>query len=206
MTNGWMSSASGRRSAGAGGRGTRRAAVPCAASFLLGGSACRRLGLTRTASPARRDHARAPRRAVPRRAARVPARRARGAAAADGGRKADHRPGGRTGHLSGRFSAHRRHEPLSVRLVRHKPLHLREGARAAVSAPSVRPLLDRIDLQITVQPVEYEALAARSRAQEESSETIRARVLAARRGSMTGRARTSATPPFRPRFSRSSVR
>ena len=42
------------------------------------------------------------------------------------------------------------------------------------------PLLDRIDLQITVQPVEYEALAARSRAQEESSETIRARVLAAR--------------------------
>lgn len=88
--------------------------------------------------------------------------------------------GGRTGHLSGRFSAHRRHEPLSVRLVRHKPLHLHEGARAAVSAPSVRPLLDRIDLQITVQPVEYEALAARSRAQEESSETIRARVLAAR--------------------------
>lgn len=42
------------------------------------------------------------------------------------------------------------------------------------------PLLDRIDLQITVQPVEYEALAARKNAQEETSETIRARVLAAR--------------------------
>ena len=175
-------SASGRRSAGPrrprnapSGRSARRG------SFLLGGSACRRLGLTRTASPARRDHARAPRRAVPlRRAARVPARRARGAAAADGGRKADHRPGGRTGHLSGRFSAHRRHEP--------RPCGWYGTNRCTCAKERVQqylrrlsgPLLDRIDLQITVQPVEYEALAARSRAQEESSETIRARVLAAR--------------------------
>ena len=42
------------------------------------------------------------------------------------------------------------------------------------------PLLDRIDLQVAVQPVEYAALAARGKASEESSADIRARVLAAR--------------------------
>ncbi len=42
------------------------------------------------------------------------------------------------------------------------------------------PLLDRIDLQVAVQPVPYEALAARGKTQEESSEIIRSRVLKAR--------------------------
>lgn len=42
------------------------------------------------------------------------------------------------------------------------------------------PLLDRIDLQIAVQPVEYAALAARGQAIEESSASIRTRVMAAR--------------------------
>lgn len=42
------------------------------------------------------------------------------------------------------------------------------------------PLLDRIDLQVAVQPVTYDALAARGRHTEESSAVIRARVLAAR--------------------------
>ena len=42
------------------------------------------------------------------------------------------------------------------------------------------PLLDRIDLQIAVQPVEYAALAARGRAAEEPSAAIRDRVCAAR--------------------------
>ena len=42
------------------------------------------------------------------------------------------------------------------------------------------PLLDRIDLQVGVQPVEYEALAARAQAAEEPSAAIRERVLAAR--------------------------
>ena len=42
------------------------------------------------------------------------------------------------------------------------------------------PLLDRIDLQVAVQPVEYAALAARGQAAEESSAQIRARVLDAR--------------------------
>ena len=42
------------------------------------------------------------------------------------------------------------------------------------------PLLDRIDLQVAVQPVEYAALAARGQAAEEPSAAIRARVLAAR--------------------------
>ena len=42
------------------------------------------------------------------------------------------------------------------------------------------PLLDRIDLQVSVQPVEYSALAARGHGSEDSSATIRSRVLAAR--------------------------
>lgn len=42
------------------------------------------------------------------------------------------------------------------------------------------PLLDRIDLQVAVQPVEYAALAARGQTSEEHSADIRARVLAAR--------------------------
>lgn len=42
------------------------------------------------------------------------------------------------------------------------------------------PLLDRIDLQVAVQPVEYAALAARGQAEEEPSAAIRARVLTAR--------------------------
>ena len=42
------------------------------------------------------------------------------------------------------------------------------------------PLMDRIDLQVDVQPVRYEALAARGTVQEESSVSIRARVAAAR--------------------------
>ena len=41
------------------------------------------------------------------------------------------------------------------------------------------PLMDRIDLQVSVQPVQYEALAARGKGSEEGSEAIRKRVLAA---------------------------
>lgn len=42
------------------------------------------------------------------------------------------------------------------------------------------PLLDRIDLQIAVQPVKYEALQARGKQSGESSADMRARILAAR--------------------------
>ena len=42
------------------------------------------------------------------------------------------------------------------------------------------PLLDRIDLQVAVQPVPYEALANRARIKEEPSAAIRARVTSAR--------------------------
>lgn len=42
------------------------------------------------------------------------------------------------------------------------------------------PILDRIDLQVAVLPVKYEALAERGRKTEESSQDIRARVLKAR--------------------------
>ncbi len=43
------------------------------------------------------------------------------------------------------------------------------------------PLLDRIDLQVSVQPVSYAALAARGERNEEPSDVIRARVLEARK-------------------------
>lgn len=64
------------------------------------------------------------------------------------------------------------------------------------------PLLDRIDLQVPVQPVEYKALAARAQAAEESSAEIRTRVLAAcavqqRRFAGTGILCNAAIPPSR---------
>lgn len=55
------------------------------------------------------------------------------------------------------------------------------------------PLLDRIDLQVAVQPVQYEALAARGQSQEESSQAIRERVLAARRRQQARYADTAIT-------------
>lgn len=64
------------------------------------------------------------------------------------------------------------------------------------------PLLDRIDLQVGVQPVEYKALAARAQAAEEPSAAIRKRVLAARaiqdkRFAGTGILCNAAIPPSR---------
>lgn len=61
-------------------------------------------------------------------------------------------------------------------------------SRCTCSAEGVRrylrrlsgPLMDRIDLQISVQPVGYDALAARGQTREESSADIRRRVLDAR--------------------------
>ncbi len=44
----------------------------------------------------------------------------------------------RSGDLSGTFSIHRSDEPLQMRLVRQRPLHLHPGCRSAVPAPSVR--------------------------------------------------------------------
>jgi magnesium chelatase family protein len=55
------------------------------------------------------------------------------------------------------------------------PPHILEAYRRRISAP----ILDRIDLWVNVNKVDYEKLAARS-STEESSATIRARVAAAR--------------------------
>ncbi|MBQ8144922.1 MAG: YifB family Mg chelatase-like AAA ATPase [Butyricicoccus sp.] len=62
------------------------------------------------------------------------------------------------------------------------------------------PLLDRIDLQVAVQPVEYAALAARAQSAEEPSSAIRERVLAAcavqqKRFAGTGILCNAAIPP-----------
>ena len=94
-----------RRGAAAPPRAPRRAAVPRAAPLDLGRRARRR---DEHPAPGR-GLARAPRRAVPRRAARVPAPRARGAAPAARGRRRDHRAGGAERHLSrgGRRSSRR---------------------------------------------------------------------------------------------------
>ena len=58
--------------------------------------------------------------------------------------------------------------------------HHNSSANAMAGGSGAGPLLDRIDLQVAVQPVEYAALAARGQASEEHSADIRARVLAAR--------------------------
>ena len=43
------------------------------------------------------------------------------------------------------------------------------------------PLMDRIDIQVAVEPVTYEALSGRSSTREESSASMRAKVDAARK-------------------------
>ncbi len=108
------------------------AAVPGAAPLGLVGGAGRR----RAESASGRAQPREPRRAVPGRAARVPARRIGGPARADGGRRAGDRAGDRLGRLPVPHRRHRRDEPLPVRWCRR--LHVHGRATAGVPAPGVR--------------------------------------------------------------------
>ena len=109
-----------------GGRLTRDAAVPRAASFGLDGGAGRR----RAAGAAGRGQPRASRRAVPRRAARVPARGARFAAPAARDRHGQRRARQCPCHLPGAGPADRGDEPVPLRASRRCRAGLR--ARAAL--------------------------------------------------------------------------
>ncbi len=139
-------------------------------------------GRRRAAPVARRDHPRRPGRPVPRRAARVRARRPRGAPPADGG-GSGRDLAGRTGDdLPGPVPARRGDEPVPVRLRRARPI-----GRAAVP-PLVPeryqrrvsgPLRDRIDLWIAMPRVAPLALVRGP--EPEGSAVVGARIAAAGR-------------------------
>ena len=90
------------------------------------------------AAVARRGDARAPRRAVPRRALGVRPPVARGAAPAARGRPRVDRPAEPRRAVPDPLRARRRHEPLSVR-ARRTGLPLRRGRPPALRAPAQRP-------------------------------------------------------------------
>ena len=128
-----------------------------------------------------RDLARPQRRAVPRRAARVPALGAGGAApAARGPRRHDRaRPARR--HLPGRLHAHRGAQPLPVRApaaARSAPASARRRRSRPTASRLSGPLLDRIDLHVDVPALPYRELAHAEPGEIERA--IRARVVAAR--------------------------
>ena len=115
----------------------------------------------RRRSPAAgRDLARAPRRAVPRRTAGIPARRARGAARAARIRDGQRRARRLARAVSRALPARRGDESLPLRL------RGRRRGRCRCTQPVLRryvarisgPLLDRIDLHVEVPRLEYAAL------------------------------------------------
>ena len=99
-----------------------------------------RAGRRRHAAAAGRDLARAPRRAVPRRAAGVRPRRARGAARAARNRARVHRARRAPGAVPGALPARRGDEPLPLRALRRsqRPLPLHARAHRALPRPRVR--------------------------------------------------------------------
>lgn len=154
---------------------TAPAPLPRAAPHAL-----RRRDGGRGAAPAGRGIARAQRRAVSRRAARIPSGRARGHASAARGRRRDRFRAPPDRGISQPVHARVRDEPVQVRLVRQP------GGRCRCSEKSVRayhaklsgPLMDRIDIIVEVPALAYDEL--RRRPDGESSETIRQRVNRAR--------------------------
>ena len=95
----------------------------------------------RQRSAARRNLARAPRRAVPRRIAGMGPPRARGAARAARVRRDPHFARGAAEHLPRRLPVHRRDESLSLRLAgpRERPLPLHAGSHRPLSQPHLGP-------------------------------------------------------------------
>ena len=112
-----------------------RAAVPRAAPHDQPGRADRR---RHPAAPGRGD-AGPPRRPLPRRALRVPPRRAGGAAGAAGGGRGLDRPGRQPPQPALPLHAGRRRQPVSLRSRRSRPrLQLRAGRRAALPGAAQR--------------------------------------------------------------------
>ena len=135
--------------------------------------------------------ARAPRRALPRRAAGVFGRHAGDAAPAARGPGRDHRPRLRHDDLPGQLHPGRRDEPLPLRLSRRPgaAVQLLAERDRAVSAQISGPLLDRIDIHVEVPRVEIEKLS--DKRQGEPSVDIRGRVKVARQRQTDRFAQTS---------------
>ena len=107
-----------------------------------------------------RGQSRASRRAVPRRVAGVRPARARGAARAAGVRRRQRRPGAAARGVSGGLPVRRGDESLSLRSrgPPAPPCRCRPEQLARYRARISGPLLDRIDLQLQLPPVDAQAL------------------------------------------------
>ncbi len=102
-------------------------------------------------------------------------------AAAARRRHGDDLPWGNLGRFSFALHACSRDESLSLRVLwRSNPrMPLHAANDPALCFEDFRPLLDRIDIQIELPSVKYKEL--RARAASEDSESIRGRVIAARK-------------------------
>ena len=155
------------------------ASLSRAASHRVGGSAGRR----RQRSTARRDFARASRRAVPRRTSGVGSARARSIARAARIGADPHFPGGATGEFPARFQFVAAMNPCPCGYLGHGGDKCRctpdqiARYRARISGP----LLDRIDLQIEVPAIAADAFPTplQRSADGEVSAVVRERVAAA---------------------------
>ncbi len=148
---------------------------------------------------ARRDHARAPRRPLPRRAARVRARRARGAAPAARGGIRDGGPRPARGHVPGARDVRGGVQRLPVRETRAASARATTSTGSATRAASA----DRCSTAST------SCVSSGSRRHPSSSRTAfgpRARRRSARGSSRLASCRRSARPATRMRVSRDAAR
>ena len=135
----------------------------------------------------RRGDARPPRRALPRRAAGVPAAGARGAAAAARGRHGQRRPRRGAGGVPGAVPARRDDEHVPVRRPRRRAAECACSVQrlAAFREKLSRALLDRFDLVVAVPRPRAAELSGRP---GERSDVVRARVVGGARERISGRA------------------
>ena len=149
----------------------RPAPLGLSPAALVGGGAPRQAG---------RDQPGASRRAVPRRVAGIPARRAGGAAPADGDRPHHHQPRQRACHLPRALPVHRGDEPLPLRLSRRRARANARARRAAgrTTRRALRPAARPHGPGIEVQPIAPTELARAPLG--ETSAAVAPRIAAAR--------------------------
>ena len=173
-------------------RAAHRSAVPRAAPQRIGGRAGRRRQPARAAG---RDHTGTPRRAVPRRAARVPASVLESLRQPLEERVVRVSRASGTIAVPGRLRAGRVREPVPVR-ARRRRCRCGDVQRARYARRLSAPLLDRFDLRIQItrrrrRPGESSAeVAARGRGRGRAATSAAARnAVAAQRAHPGGRAR-----------------